>query len=65
LLEKLRRIYAENDRSKIVELIYEKEIDSKAEQLLREFTLKAYRELDKLESLKMKLSLYTVLGKIF
>jgi geranylgeranyl pyrophosphate synthase len=57
--------YAENDELKISALIREKEIDRKAEVLLQEFTDKAYRELDKLENLKMKLSLYTVLGKIF
>lgn len=57
--------YAENDKQKISALIREKEIDRKAEVLLQEFTDKAYRELDKLENLKMKLSMYTVLGKIF
>ena len=61
----LQLIYAENNRLQISELIREKEIDQKAEQLLHEFTAKAYNELNKLENLKMKLSLYTVLGKIF
>lgn len=61
----LRLIYAENDRIRISELIQENEIDQKAEQLLHEYTDKAYRELDRLGNLKMKLSLYTVLGKIF
>ncbi|MDP2335503.1 MAG: polyprenyl synthetase family protein [Bacteroidota bacterium] len=64
-LKILRQLYSENDRLQITSLIHEKEIDHKAEQLLHEFTNKAYRELDKLENLKMKLSLYTVLGKIF
>jgi geranylgeranyl pyrophosphate synthase len=64
-LANLQLFYAENDKIMIAELIREKEIDRKAEQLLHEFTDKAYHELDKLENLKMKLSLYTVLGKIF
>ncbi|MDO9040140.1 MAG: polyprenyl synthetase family protein, partial [Bacteroidota bacterium] len=61
----LQLFYAENNRLRISELIRENETDQKAEQLLQEYTDKAYRELDKLENLKMKLSLYTVLGKIF
>lgn len=61
----LQLIYAGNDKQKISALILEKEIDQKVEQLLKDYTDKAYRELDKLENLKMKLSLYTVLGKIF
>jgi len=64
-LENLRLIYAENDRFKIAGLIRENEIDRKVQQLLQEYTNLAYRELDKLDNLKMKLSLYTVLGKIF
>jgi geranylgeranyl diphosphate synthase type II len=65
LPENLRQLYTENNRTQLAELIREKEIDRKAKQLLQKFTSKAYRELDKLENLKMKLSLYTVLGKIF
>jgi len=61
----LQLIYTENDRIRISEMIRENKIDTIAEQLLHEYTDKAYRELDKLENLKMKLSLYTVLGKIF
>lgn len=63
--EYIRQLYLENHGMEISQLIIEKEIDQRAEQLLQEFTGKAYRELDKLENLKMKLSLYTVLGKIF
>lgn len=63
--ENLRQLYVDNNQSRLAELIRENEIDQKAEQLLQEFTNKAYRELDKLGNLKMKLSLYTVLGKIF
>ncbi len=61
----LQLIYGENDRDRISVLIRENKIDAIAEQFLHEYTDKAYRELDKLENLKMKLSLYTVLGKIF
>jgi geranylgeranyl pyrophosphate synthase len=61
----LQLIYSENDREQMARLIRENEIDLKAEQLLQEYTGKAYCELDKLENLKMKLSLYTMLGKIF
>ena len=61
----LHLIYADNDRLQISALILEHEIDRKAEVLLQEYTDKAYRELDKIENLKMRLSLYTVLGKIF
>ena len=61
----LRLFYAENNRLRISELIRENGTDQIAQQLLAEYTGKAYRELDKLENLKMKLSLYTVLGKIF
>lgn len=64
-LTNLRLIYDENDRLQISALILEHEIDGKAEVLLQEYTDKAYRELDKIENLKMRLSLYTVLGKIF
>jgi geranylgeranyl diphosphate synthase, type II len=64
-IEILRQLYADNNQMQLDKLIREKEIDRKAEQLLQEFTSKAYRELDKLVNLKMKLSLYTVLGKIF
>ena len=61
----LQLIYTENDKLQISELILKHEIDQKAELLLHEYTDKAYRELDRLGNLKMKLSLYTVLGKIF
>lgn len=61
----IQALYRVNKREEITQLILERQIDIKAEELLHEFTQKAYRELDKLENLKMKLSLYTVLGKIF
>jgi len=65
LRSKISQLYAGNNRSQLDELIGEKEIEQKADQLLQEYTGKAYQELDKLKNLKMKLSLYTVLGKIF
>ena len=61
----LQLLYTENDRLQISALIRDNEIDREAEVLLQEYTDKAYRELDKIENLKMRLSLYTVLGKIF
>jgi len=64
-IENIRQLYIENNSMQLTELIGEKEIVQKAEQILLEFTNNAYRELDKLENLKMKLSLYTMLGKIF
>lgn len=64
-IETIRQLYIENNSMQLTELIGEKEIVQKAEQILLEFTNNAYRELDKLENLKMKLSLYTMLGKIF
>ena len=63
--ENLRRAYAENDKIKVSEWINSHQITEKADELLQEYTSKAYQELDRLGNLKMKLSLYTVLGKIF
>ena len=65
LQNKLKKLYIENDQSQMSALIRKSEIVQDTEHLLEEYTDKAYRELDKLENLKMKLSLYTVLGKIF
>lgn len=61
----IRKLYLENNRTALDKLILDKNMDHEGQLLLDEFTKKAYRELDKLENLKMKLSLYTVLGKIF
>ena len=61
----IRQLYIENNRAELVKLITENMVDQQADQLLQEYIKKAYRELDQLENLKMKLSLYTVLGKIF
>jgi geranylgeranyl pyrophosphate synthase len=61
----LTEIYAGNNHSQLNELIRKQGADGMADSLLQEYISKSYRELDKLENLKMKLSLYTVLGKIF
>jgi geranylgeranyl diphosphate synthase type II len=63
--EDLRIAYAENDKLQVSEWINSHHITQKADELLLDYTSKAYDELDKLGNLKMKLSLYTVLGKIF
>ncbi|MDP3641611.1 MAG: polyprenyl synthetase family protein [Bacteroidota bacterium] len=63
--EDLRIAYAENDKIQVFEWINSHHIIQKAEGLLQEYTSKAYHELDQLGNLKMKLSLYTVLGKFF
>jgi geranylgeranyl pyrophosphate synthase len=65
LTEDLQIAYAENDKQQVSDWIESHLIVDKAETLLQEHTSKAYRELDQLGNLRMKLSLYTVLGKIF
>ena len=65
LMNDLRIAYAENDKKQVSEWIELHEIVRKAEEILQEYTSKSYNELDQLGNLKMKLSLYTVLGKIF
>jgi len=57
--------YIEHDRKGIEEQIKQSGTNKQAENLLHEYTSKAYQELDKLTNLRMKLSLYNVLGKIF
>jgi len=64
-VEEIQKFYAEGNGKLLVELIRADGIDQKARDLLQEYTNKAYQELDKLENLKMKLSLYNVLGKVF
>lgn len=63
--EDLRIAYAGNNKHQVSEWIESHQIFRKAEELLQEYTSKAYNELDQLGNLKMKLSLYMVLGKIF
>ena len=64
-VEDLRIAYAGNDKQQVAEWIELHQIVGKAEKLRQEYTSKAYNELDQLENLRMKLSLYTMLGKIF
>jgi geranylgeranyl pyrophosphate synthase len=59
------QLYRQNNRAMLDKLILDDNIDQEAQLLLDEYTKKAYSELDRLENLKMKLSLYTVMGKIF
>ena len=63
--EDLRIAYAENNKTLVSDWINSHQIAEKADELLHEYTSKAFGELNKLGNLKMKLSLYTVLGKIF
>lgn len=63
--DKIEVLYLESNHAQLSEMIKGSNVIDEAEKLLQEYTNKAYRELDKLENLKMKLSLYTVLGKIF
>lgn len=61
----IRIAYAKNDKQQVSQWIESYQIVGKAEEILQEYTSKSYHELDQLGNLKMKLSLYTVLGKIF
>ena len=63
--EDIRIAYAQNDKQQVSRWIESHQIVGKAEEILQEYTSKSYHELDQLGNLKMKLSLYTVLGKIF
>lgn len=63
--EGIRQLYADNNRAGLDLLILDRKVDHQAELILQDYIRRAYAELDKLENLKMKLSLYTVLGKIF
>ncbi len=64
-VEDIQIAYARNDKQQVAEWMEAHQIVKAAEELLSEHTAKAYDELDKLQNLKMKLSLCTVLGKIF
>ena len=64
-VEDIQIAYSRNDKQQVLEWIEAHQVVKMAEQLLSEYTAKAYGELDQLENLRMKLSLYTVLGKIF
>lgn len=64
-VEDIQIAYAKNDKQQVSDWIEAHQIVKKAEELLAEYTAKAYEELDQLENLRMKMSLYNVLGKIF
>jgi geranylgeranyl pyrophosphate synthase len=64
-LEDIQIVYSRNDKQQVAEWVESYQIAKKTEELLAEYTAKAYNELDRLGNLRLKLSLYTVLGKIF
>lgn len=64
-VEDIQIAYARNDKQQVVEWMETHQIVKKAEELLSKYTAEAYDELDKLQNLRMKLSLCTALGKIF
>ncbi len=64
-VEDIQIAYARNDKQQVAEWMETHQIVKAAEKLLSEYTAKAYNHLDQLANLRLKLSLYTVLGKIF
>jgi hypothetical protein len=64
-VEDIQIAYARNDKQQVAEWMGTYQIAKVAEELLSEHTAKAYNQLDQLANLRLKLSLYTVLGKIF
>jgi geranylgeranyl pyrophosphate synthase len=64
-VEDIQIAYVRNDKQQVAEWIEANQIVKSAEELLAEYTAKAYNKLDQLANLRLKLSLYTVLGKIF
>jgi geranylgeranyl pyrophosphate synthase len=64
-VEDIQIAYSRNDKQQVAEWIESHQIVKKTEELLAEYTAKAYNELNQLGNLRLKLSLYTVLGKIF
>ncbi|MGQ8336548.1 polyprenyl synthetase family protein [Sunxiuqinia sp. A32] len=55
----------ELDSNKLRQLIVDEQVDKHADAFLKLYVDKCYHELDQLENLKLKLSLYGVMGKIF
>ena len=47
------------------QVIIDEQVDRHAEAFLKLYVDKCYEELDQLQNLKLKLSLYGVMGKIF
>jgi geranylgeranyl pyrophosphate synthase len=64
-VEDIQIAYARNDKQQVAKWMETHKIVKMAEELLSEYTAKAYNQLDQLANLRLKLSLYTVLGKIF
>ncbi len=64
-VEDIQIAYARDDKQQVAEWMETHQIIKAAEELLSEHTAKAYNQLDQLGNLRLKLSLYTVLGKIF
>ena len=64
-VEDIQIAYSRNDKKQVADWIEANQIVKAAEELLAEYTSKAYNQLDQLANLRLKLSLYTVLGKIF
>lgn len=64
-IEDIQIAYSRNDKQQVAKWMETHQIVKMAEELLSEYTAKAYNQLDQLANLRLKLSLYTVLGKIF
>jgi len=63
--EFMQELFRNHEKEKVDELIRDYSIELQAKQILQEYIEKAYEKLDQLQNLKMKLSLYTLLNKIF
>ena len=53
------------DEADLHQIIVDEQVDQHADAFLKLYVGKCYRELDQLQNLKLKLSLYGVMGKIF
>jgi geranylgeranyl diphosphate synthase type II len=54
-----------NEMSRFRRVVLERGLDEKADGILSNYVQLCYNELDKLSNSKLRLSLYSVLGKIF
>ncbi len=61
----LLKLYRSGSKKQIDALIQEYGIENKAGLLLQEYIRKSYAKLDELKNLKMRLSLYRIVGKTF
>lgn len=59
------KILQSNDLSLLVSQFEKFNIEEKADQYLHQFVDKCYRELNRLQNLKLRLSLYGLMGKVF